>query len=40
MSDREAETPELPNTWQEIQADEIYQSSEGILYFPGKQTTH
>jgi hypothetical protein len=31
MSDREAETPELPNTWQEIQADEIYQSLEGRL---------
>jgi len=29
MGDRDAETPELPNTWQEIQPDEIYQSLEG-----------
>jgi len=31
MSDRNAETPELPNTWQEIQPDEIYRSLEGRL---------
>ena len=29
MSDRDAETPELPNTWQDIQADTIYRSLEG-----------
>lgn len=31
MSDRDPETPELPDTWQEIQPDEIYQSLEGRL---------
>jgi hypothetical protein len=31
MSDQEPEIPELPNRWQEIQADEIYRSSEGRL---------
>ena len=30
MSDRDTEAPELPNTWQEIQPDEIYQSLEGM----------
>ncbi len=29
MSDREPEVPELPNRWQEIQADETYCSAEG-----------
>jgi hypothetical protein len=31
MSDREPDIPELPNRWQEIQADEIYCSSESRL---------
>ncbi|NES83340.1 MAG: hypothetical protein F6K10_19120 [Moorea sp. SIO2B7] len=31
MSDLEAETPKFPNTWQEIQANEIYQSKKGRL---------
>jgi len=31
MSDHEAKTSELPNTWQEIQPDAIYQSLEGRL---------
>jgi hypothetical protein len=31
MSEREPEVPELPNRWQEIQADETYCSAEGRL---------
>lgn len=31
MSDRGAKTLELPNVWQEIQPDQVYQSSEGRL---------
>lgn len=31
MTDRNAETRELPNAWPEIQPDEIYQSIEGRL---------
>ena len=31
MSDQEPEIPELPNRWQEIQADKVYSSSESRL---------
>lgn len=31
MSDRASETSDLPTTWQEIQPNEIYQSTEGRL---------
>jgi hypothetical protein len=31
MSDREPEVPELPNRWQEIQAEQTYGAAEGLL---------